>query len=401
MRGLQGNALSGKLGFLRRLPSIRNLNPENEIPSMFFRDDRHLGWTLAGWALPVAILLSLPEVHGADPKVPTYPDHANLLVVRDQQGGVTPVRTAVDWDVRRAHILANLQEVMGPVPGGERRVPLDIQVVESVQEPGYVRKKITFATEPGDRVPAWLMIPDQGKRGKRAPAMLCLHQTIKIGKDEPAGLGTNKNLQYAKELTERGYVTIVPDYPNFGEYKLDVYALGYASASMKGIWNHMRAVDLLQSLPEVDPERIGVIGHSLGGHNSIFVALFDPRIKAVVSSCGFNAFPNYFDGKIEGWSHKGYMPRLKDVYQLDIKRVPFDFPELVGALAPRHFFTNSPTRDDNFEVEGVRVCVKSAAPVFKLVGGELEAAYPDAEHAFPEPIRQQAYAFLDRALKPR
>ena len=107
------------------------------------------------------------------------------------------------------------------------------------------------------------------------------------------------NRGYAGELAERRMVVLAPDYPGYGDYKIDVYSKGYASATMKGIWNHMRAVDLLQSLPEVDPERIGVIGHSLGGHNSIFVAVFDPRIKAVVSSCGFNAFPKYMGGDLK------------------------------------------------------------------------------------------------------
>jgi hypothetical protein len=93
------------------------------------------------------------------------------------------------------------------------------------------------------------------------------------------------------------------------------------------------------------------------------------------------------------------MPRLKSVYRLDLKQVPFDFPELIGALAPRDFFTNSPTRDDNFDVEGVRICIRSAAPIFGMVGGEMKAAYPDAEHSFPEPIRMEAYSFLDARLK--
>ena len=74
---------------------------------------------------------------------------------------------------------------------------------------------------------------------------------------------------------------------------------------MKGIWNNMRAVDVLSGLPEVDPGRIGAIGHSLGGHNAIFIALFDERIRAVVSSCGFDDFPHYNGGKIGGWSHVG------------------------------------------------------------------------------------------------
>jgi dienelactone hydrolase len=331
-------------------------------------------------------------------QTPFYPDHTRLLVVRDGKGQERPVRSSAEWRLRRAHIMAHLQEVMGPLPGGERRAPLSVRVVEEVDAPAYFRKRITYASEPGDRVPAWLLLP-KGYPGKR-PAMLCLHQTIAIGKDEPIGLGGKDNLHYAKELAERGYVVIVPDYPNFGEYRVDPYALGYVSASMKGVWNHMRAVDLLCSLPEVDQKRIGVIGRSLGGHNAIFAALFDTRLKAIVSSCGFTAFPHYYGGNIAGWSHSGYMPRLKAAYGLDLSKVPFDFPELIGALAPRAFFANAPTNDANFAVAGVKVCMDAAAEVYRLLGvpDRLEAAYPDAEHDFPFAQRREAYAFLDRCL---
>ena len=76
----------------------------------------------------------------------------------------------------------------------------------------------------------------------------------------------------------------------------------------------MRALDLLQTLPRVDPARIGSIGHSLGGHNTLFLAAFDQRIKAAVSNCGFTSFPKYYGGNLTGWSHKGYMPRIETAY---------------------------------------------------------------------------------------
>lgn len=331
-------------------------------------------------------------------ELPVYPDHTRLMVVRSVDGDETPVKSVADWQVRRDHILGHLQEVMGPLPGANRRVPLDVRIVETLDEPAYVRTKVSFASEPGDRVPAWLLVPK--RLNGKAPAMLCLHQTVKIGKDEPVGLGGKPNLRYAKELAERGFVTLAPDYPNFGEHMVDAYALGYASASMKAIWDNMRAVDLLTTLEDVDPERIGVIGHSLGGHNAIFTSLFEPRLKAVVASCGFNSFPFYFKGKIAGWSHKGYMPRLERVYDLDLAKVPFDFPELIGALAPRGFFTNSPLHDANFEVEGVRVCIEAAKPVYELYGASdrLQAVHPEAEHDFPAEVRERAYRFLDRIL---
>lgn len=332
-------------------------------------------------------------------EAPVYPDRKNLLVVIDADGRERPVKTAADWELRRRHILANMQKAMGPHPEAAKRVPLDLQVVEEVRLDRYTRKKITFAVEKGDRLPAYLMIPHD--RAGRLPAMVCPHPTNVLGKGVPAGLSDKPNRGYADELANRGYVTISPDYPGFGEYLIDAYAMGYVSATMKGIWNHERAVDLLQSLPEVDPERIGSIGHSLGGHNAMFVAVFDPRIKAVVSSCGFNAFPKYYGGNLKGWSSKHYMPRIASEYGNDPKKMPFDFPEIVAALAPRPFFVNAPLRDANFDVTGVKECMDAAAPVYELLGRkeDLAAVTPDVVHDFPPESRKAAFEFLDRALR--
>jgi dienelactone hydrolase len=345
--------------------------------------------------IPVVFLAAV--LQESVPDAPFYADKANLLVVREG-GRERPVTASADWAVRRRHILANFQKVAGPLPEATRKPALELKVDEETRVEGALRRKVTFAVEEGDRLPAYLFIPE-GLKG-RAPAMLCLHQTTPLGKGEPAGLGV-RDLAVALELARRGFVTLAPDYPNFGDYKLDVYARGYASATMKGIWNHLRAVDLLASLPEVDAERIGAIGHSLGGHNAIFAAVFDERIKVVVSSCGFNAFPKYYGGNLTGWSHKGYMPRIAERYGKDPARMPFDFTELAGALAPRPFFIHAPLGDANFEVSGVRDCVRAATPVYALLGAPeaLHAVHPDAGHAFPPEIREQAYAFIERALK--
>ncbi len=147
---------------------------------------------------------------------------------------------------RRAQILDSIQLVMGPLPDNSQKVPLNIKVIEEKNIDGIRRLKITFAAETDDRVPAYLFIPSAVKGA--VPGILCLHQTISIGKSEPAGLGGSPDLNYALELAGRGYVTLAPDYPNYGEYSYDPYSNGYISASMKGIWNHIAAVDLLQSL---------------------------------------------------------------------------------------------------------------------------------------------------------
>ena len=152
---------------------------------------------------------------------------------------------------------------------------------------------------------------------------------------------------------------------------------------------------------EVDAERIGAIGHSLGGHNSLFVAAFDERVRAIVSSCGFCSFPRYYDGNLAGWSHAGYMPRIRDVYELNTAKMPFDFTEVLAVLAPRPFLAIAPERDANFSVAGVRECVTAARPVYELFGAadRLAASYPDCEHDFPPVERERAYAWFDRWLR--
>lgn len=333
-----------------------------------------------------------PSPHGAPP---------DLLAYADDDGHWQPVRSAGDWQLRRQQILQRMQEVMGPLPGDDRRVPLDVQV-ESVEElPDVWIRKVTLAVEPGDRLPAYLVVP-KGLSAK-APAAICLHPTSQpLGKAVALGRGPLPNRGYAMELARRGYVTVAPDYPNMGEYQFDPYAHGYVSATMKGIWNHMRAVDLLQSLDEVDGRRIVAIGHSLGGHNSLFLAAFDVRIRAVVTSCGFCAFGRYYGGDLTGWSHAGYMPRIASDYGKDPKRMPFDFPEVLAAIAPRPVFVSAPLGDDNFDVAGVRACVEAVRPVYALLGADsgIEARYPEGGHDFPDSVRQAAYAFLDAAVEP-
>jgi len=335
-------------------------------------------------------------------KAPHYPDHSRLLVYRDAGGGEHPVKTPEDWAIRRRHILAGMEEAMGPLPDRSKLPPLDARVIEQIEGDGFVRLKISFVAEADARVPAYLYLPGGRTPANHAPAMLALHPTSSIGKDVVTGLGPRPNRAYALELAQRGYVVIAPDYPPFGEYKnYDFQADNYVSGSMKGIFNHMRCVDLLESREDVDPERIGTIGHSLGGHNSMFVGVFDQRLKIIVSSCGWTPFHDYYGGKIKGWTSDRYMPLLRTRYDLDPDRVPFDFYEVVAALAPRAFFSNSPIHDSNFDVGGVKKGIAGAGEVFALFEAAkmLQVRYPDCAHDFPLEIRRQAYEFIDQVLK--
>ncbi|MBI5086199.1 MAG: alpha/beta fold hydrolase [Acidobacteria bacterium] len=295
---------------------------------------------------------------------------------------------------RRPDVLAGMQEAMGPLPRLPKGAPRH-ELLEETREPGLIRRLIRFEAEPGDMVPAWLLLPERPHA--RGLTALCLHQTTRIGKDEPAGLGGKPNLHYARELTLRGFATLSPDYPNYGSYQFDPYAHGYISATMKGIVNHMRALSLLGGLRGVHRNRIAVCGHSLGGHNSLFLAAFDQRARAVVTSCGFTSFARYYGGNLKGWSHKGYMPRIESEYGCDPTRMPFDFPGVLSAIAPRPLFINAPVHDANFDPAGVDDCVNAVRPLYRHAP-HLRLEHPDAGHDFPPEVRQRAWQFLESVL---
>ena len=327
-------------------------------------------------------------------------DHARLTYYVDERGAEQPVKTPGDWARRREQILAGMQEAMGPLPDRSNLPPLDVKVTEETKGDGYARLTLSFVAEGKNRVPADLYLPASAAKGARLPAILALHQTSVQGRRDLGGGAKNPNMGYAPELARRGYAVLCPDYPSFGDYKYDFAADDYASGSMKGVFNHMRCVDLLRNREDVDGDRIGVIGHSLGGHNALFLAAFDERVKAVVTSCGWTPFGDYYNGKIDGWTSDRYMPRLRTEYGLDPKKVPFDFYEVIAAIAPRAVFSSSPLRDGNFDVAGVKKAAAAAQPVFDLLGASdrLKVIYPDIGHDFPPDVRQQAYAFLDKAL---
>jgi dienelactone hydrolase len=333
----------------------------------------------------------------------------NLLVYRDNKGAVTSVKSVRDWAKRRAEILRGMNEVMGPLPGKDKRCPLDTKIEEEVDCGDYVRRFLTYAAEPGARVPAYLLIPKSvlnAKSRRKAPAILCLHQTHSLGQKVVVGLGNSTNDEYGVELAQRGYVCLAPPYPLLANYNPDLKALGYQSGTMKAIWNNVRGLDLLESLPFVKRGGFGAIGHSLGGHNAIFTAVFDQRIKVIVSSCGFDSFLDYYGGDPEvwkperGWCQTRYMPKLAP-YAGRLNEIPFDFHELIGALAPRQVFVNAPLGDTNFKWRSVHAIARAAKPVFELyhLPQNLRVEHPDCGHLFPREARELAYKLFDETLK--
>jgi dienelactone hydrolase len=332
----------------------------------------------------------------------------NLMIFRTDDGSTAPIRTVAHWQKRRAEILEGMQRVMGPLPGEDKRCPLEPVISEEIDCGDYVRRIVTYSAEPGSRVPAYLLVPKSALSGaQRFPAVLALHQTHSAGQKVVVGLGNSPDDEYGVELALRGFVVLAPPYTMLADYSPDLLKLGYVSGTMKSIWDNVCGLDYLSTLPFVRTNGFAVIGHSLGGHNGVFTAVFDERLKVVVASCGLDSFVDYYGGDPavwkpgRGWCQERYMPRLLD-YVRHLDQIPFDFPELIGALAPRVCFINAPLGDTNFKWRSVDSVAASARPVYELFGAawKLVVHHPDVGHRFPPEMRAAAYRLIEQTLRP-
>lgn len=354
-------------------------------------------------ALPVSAQVSLADGI-APPRLP----RTNLLVYHGRHGEVLPVKSKSDWQKRRAEIVRGFEQIAGPLPGRNTRCALDVRIEEKTDCGAYERQFITYASEPGSRVPAYLLVPKTAltARGK-TPAVLCLHPTdMEYGHRVIVEKLRDHYRAYAHDLAARGFVTLAPAYPLMANYQPDLQALGWQSGTLKAVWDNLRGLDLLDSLPFVRSGKYGVIGHSLGGHNAIYTAVFDHRITVIVSSCGFDSFLDYYGGSPDnwqperGWCQTRYMLKLAE-YRGRLAEIPFDFHELLGALAPRPVFINAPLNDSNFKARSVDEIVNAAAAVYQLYGAEnhLGVEHPATGHDFPEAERERAYRLLAAGLR--
>src|SRR5690625_1918691 len=334
-------------------------------------------------------------------------DPPDILTYHAADGSDQPVTNLAEWEHRRGQILEAMEEVMGPLPDRSQLPPLNPQFKDTLETESYTRYTVYFTAAEEEIVPAYLYIPFRKSITGKHPAMMVLHGTGAGGKRLVDGESRLSNRAQAKELAERGYVVIAPDYPSMGEQKdYDFHSDRYESGTMKGIFNHIRCLDVLSEIENVDGSRLGVLGHSLGGHNAMFLGAFDERVKVVVSSSGWTLFDYYnvgnaYGGRLGPWAQDRYMPYFRTKYGLEGSKIPFDFDDVIAAIAPRSFFSNSPVNDSNFDVEGVKKGIENARKVYRYLNAEdnLQVRYPLAEHDFPTQTRKEAYEFIDKTLQ--
>lgn len=291
-----------------------------------------------------------------------------------------------------------LLRLLGRMPA---RCALRAATMERVPIPGGVREKVSYTVERGDRAHAYLFLPEAP--GPH-PAVLCIHQhnrEFHLGKREPAGLAGNPEQAYALELARRGYVTLAPDAIGFEERQHPVlrgqdYERFEATKRLtegsclqaKMLWDLMRGLDYLTARREVDPRRVGCLGHSLGGQETLFLSAVDRRVAAAVSSCGFSSYQAIFDAAINH-NFAAYVPGL--LRHGGVGRV-------LGLAAPRPFLALAGGEDPIFPLAGVRATVRAARGPYARAKDCLRLRVFPGGHGFSAAMRAAAYAWFDHWL---
>jgi dienelactone hydrolase len=306
-------------------------------------------------------------------------------------------------------------ERLGTLP---QQCALDVLVEDHFVGEGYVREKISYMSSPRVRVPAYVLTPRNIT--EKAAAVVCIHQhkgEFHIGKSELVGLAGDPNMAFAVECSRRGYIAIVPDLEGFEERQATgeelerwkcttPYMIGESayekflamrhlldgsSLQARYVWDLSRAVDYLCTRSDVDSERIGAIGHSLGGQEVCWLMLFDRRVKVGACSCGIGTFATIFR---DGINHNfaAYVPGMLQVGDMD---------QLIATLAPTPLFISAGSRDWFYPIDGLRQIAQVANDAYGRAGNA--SAYCFCEfpqgHIFPAEIRERAYRWLDRWLQ--
>jgi cephalosporin-C deacetylase-like acetyl esterase len=268
-----------------------------------------------------------------------------------QERCLADIQSLDDWNKAKGKYRAQLHEMLGldPVPP---KTDLKATITGTIDQPDFTVEKLHFQSRPGLYVTANLYVPKNLKA--RAPTILyvCGHANIKTN-----GISYGNKVGYQHWgvwFARNGYVALLIDTVQLGEiegihhgtYREGMWwwnSRGYSSAAAEA-WNCIRALDYLETRPEVDKTRFGVTGRSGGGAYSWWIAALDERIKAACPTAGITDLQNHVvDGCVEGHCDCMFM----------VNTYRWDYAQVAALVAPRPLLICNSDKDTIFPLDGV------------------------------------------------
>ncbi|MEX2175214.1 MAG: dienelactone hydrolase family protein [Pirellulaceae bacterium] len=300
----------------------------------------------------------LAEIQQPPKKLPAgAPRLSDLLV--DAAG--KRIETAGVWKARRDELRKWWLEFLGPMPAERGATPPKLEVISEDRPAGVVRQLVRYEVEPGLATEAYLLRPD--KLEGKAPGILAFHSTVQHSIRQPAGVEGAPEKAFGLRYARQGCVVFCPRnylWPTSDKISAQPEADTFlkraprSKGMTKMLYDALVATDILTAMPEVDAARIGAVGHSLGAKETLYLAAFDERIKATVSSEGGIGM------KFSNWEADWYLGP-----SIEVPGFTHEHHELLALAAPRPFLLvggNSADGDRGWPF------IEAALPVYELFG---------------------------------
>lgn len=292
-----------------------------------------------------------------------------------------------------------------PEPG-----PQNAALVKTEQKDGYRLEWVTYEVEPGEPVSTIVLVPDGVSATSPAPAVCVWHEHAgrwAVGKAEPAGLDGDPMHFTGVALAKLGYVVICPDALCFGErqdpekkqsgpgferFEFLRYVVSGKCLAWKHILDMRRAVDYLISRPEVQAERIGCYGHSMGSTHTWLVGPWEPRLKCLVGNCCLPTYKGIHRTKILH-CFPNFIP---GIYQYG------DTPEIASLIAPRPLHLNLGGKDSGSPIEEAREGIARIAAAYADQNASenfTSFIQPDTDHVLSPEMWALTQAFFAKHLR--
>ena len=322
-----------------------------------------------------ALLLAAAPLPAADYRsIPTEPTEGDRILADyfDRETRRLTARNAAflenvtDWPAAQAEMRRQLFEMLGlqPLPA---RSDLKAQVTGTIERDGVIVEKIVFQSKPGLYVTANFYRPVKQEGPLPTILYVCGHGGVKI---DGVSYGNKTTYQHhGNWFAKNGYTCLILDTLQLGEIEGKHHGThnlgrwwwnsrGYTPAGVEA-WNCIRALDYLETRPEVDKTKFGVTGRSGGGAYTLWIAALDERIQVAAPVAGITSMQNHVpDGCIEGHCDCMFM----------VNTFRWDFPLVTALIAPRPLMILNTDKDNIFPLDGVVDVYQKTRKVYEAMG---------------------------------
>jgi dienelactone hydrolase len=328
-----------------------------------------------------------------------FADYFKAQVDAVSASSLADMRSPADWESRRPELRRQAAEMLGLDPMPER-TPLLPVITGKLEHDDFTVEKLCFQSEPHLYVTANLYLPKHLSAPAPAILYLCGHTAV-VSNDVSYGNKTAYQ-HHGIWFARNGYACLVLDSLQWGEIRGHHRGTydgsrwwwvdrGYTPAGVE-TWNAIRALDYLDSRPEVDHARVGVTGRSGGGAYTWFVAALDERVKAIAPVAGITDLRNYVvDGAV---AHHCDCMFFVNTYR-------WDYPLLAALCAPRPLLLENTDADRLFPLDGVMRTRDYLKRIYDLSGAgtNFGLVIAPGPHEDTQDLQVPVFRWFNRHLK--